>query len=79
MTYNGVVLMSLIGDCEQVNWTYSGADGLVQGTIGVDYANEMLGTDIKKAGKDEASFIALCERLFPDKASGSGDAEATQE
>lgn len=79
MTYNGVVLMSLIGDCEQVNWTYSGADGLVQGTIGVDYANEMLGTDIKKAGKDEASFIALCERLFPDKASGSGDEEATQE
>lgn len=80
MTYNGVLLMALIGDCEQVNWTYSGDNGLVEGTIGVDYANEMLGTDIKKAGKDEAQFAALCDRLFPEDAEGTGEAtEAAQE
>lgn len=78
MTNNGVALMALIGDCEQVNWTYSGANGLVEGTIGLDYANEMLGTDIKKAGKDEASFIALCDRLFPEKADGVGESETTE-
>lgn len=80
MSSNAVALMALIDDCEQVNWIYSGDNGLVEGSIGVDYANEMLGTDIKKAGKDEAQFTALCDRLFPEKTEGAQEsAEGTQE
>ncbi len=78
MTNIGVALMSLIRDCEQVNWSYPSDAGLVEGTIGVDYANEILATDLKAAGKDEAKFAALCERLFPDKM-GAGDGEASEE
>lgn len=76
MTNNGALLIALIGDCEQVNWSYSGSNGLVEGTIGEDYANEMLGTDLKEAGKDEAKFTALCERLFPDKANQATETES---
>lgn len=62
------LLLALIDDCEQVSWSYSGEAGLVEGAIGVDYINEVLGTDVKAAGQDEATFTALCDRLYPDNA-----------
>ena len=67
MTSNGIILMSLIGDCEQVDWSYPTDDGLVKGTIGLDYANEMIGKDIKKVGENEESFTALYNDLFKDQ------------
>lgn len=68
MTNTGIALMALIDECELVEWSYPTDEGLVEGAIGIDYAKEVMGTDIKKAGKDEASFVALCDRLFPEKA-----------
>ena len=67
MLNTGIALMALIDECELVEWSYPTDEGLVEGAIGVTYANELMGTDIKEAGKDEASFTALCERLFPEK------------
>ena len=65
------LLLALIDDCEQVSWNYPGDSGLVEGAVGVDYIKETLGTDVKAAGQDEASFTALCDRLYPDKAASA--------
>lgn len=68
MVNSAALLLALIDDCEQVSWSYPGTDSLIEGAVGVDYINETLGTDVKAAGKDEATFTALCDRLFPDQA-----------
>lgn len=68
-----IALLALIDDCEQVDWSYPGSEGLVTGAVGVDYAKEVAGTDVKKAGKDEATFSSLCNKLFPDKALAAED------
>lgn len=76
MVNTAALLLALIDDCEQVGWSYPGEDGLVEGAVGVDYINETLGTDVKAAGQDEATFTALCDRLFPDQAAPT---ETTEE
>lgn len=68
LNYMSILTLALIDDCEQVNWSYPSDNGLQEGWIGTDYANELAGMDVKEAGKDQASFTALCDLLFPDKA-----------
>lgn len=75
MLSSAIVLLALIDDCEEVDWSYAGSEGLVTGYVGIDYANEIAGTDVKEAGKDEAAFAALCDARFPDKAAASGEAQ----
>ena len=68
MTDSGIVLMALIDNCELVTWKYPTDEGIVNGAIGIDYANEIMGVNLKEVGKDEATFTTLYEGLFPEKA-----------
>lgn len=68
LLYTSIIVLSLIDDCEQVNWSFPSDDGLKEGWVGIDYANEVAGMDIKKAAKDQESFTTLCDTLFPNEA-----------
>lgn len=67
MVSAAAVLLALIGDCEQVSWSYPGTDGLVTGGVTTDYIDSTYGTDVKAAGEDESAFTALCGIFYPDK------------
>ena len=67
MVSAAAVLLALIGDCEQVSWSYPGAGGLVTGGVTTEYINTTYDTDVKAAGEDEAAFTALCGIFYPDK------------
>ena len=71
MVSAAAVLLALIEDCEQVSWSYPGADGVVHSGVTTEYINETYDTDLKAAGDDEAAFSALCDRFFPDTAVGA--------
>lgn len=68
MTYSSILILSLIENCEQVTWSYPSPEGQQTGAVGLDYANELMGLDVKKAAKDEVAFTELCNKLFPDRA-----------
>ena len=68
MVNTATLLLALIADCEQVSWTYPEGSSVTSGSVGVDYINERFGIDVKAAGKDEDTFTALCNQLFPNKA-----------
>lgn len=68
MKKNALLLLALIDNCELVEWTYPTSAGSQYDALGVEYANTMAGTDIKKAAKKEETFIALCDKMFPEKA-----------
>lgn len=74
-----IALLALIDDCEQINWSFPGAEGLEAGYIGTEYAGDLCGMDVKKAGKDAESFEKLYTKLFPEQqadAQAEGDAAA---
>lgn len=69
MVCSAALLLSMIGDCGQVAWSYPGEDGAaVGGGVTTEYINETYGTDVKAAADDEAAFEELCNKFFPDKA-----------
>lgn len=63
MPKRAAVLMALIKDCEQVDWTYSSEKEKKSGSLSLDSANQTFGIDVKGAWKSEKTFTDMLNQL----------------
>lgn len=63
MPHRAAVLLALIKDCEQVDWSYPNGSSKVNGSLSIDAANQMTVTDVKATWKSQEDFTALLDHL----------------